>query len=326
MAFPSILPRGKKAAVETPAVGDVEPKRSLGRRLLVWGAYALFGEVCFFLALVLTFPYDLLKSRVEQELSARSGFPTLVGDLSMGPRGLSMEAVKFSLPPPPGEKKRRRLELESLSIRPALLALIKGQPGASFHAALFGGTLAGSFIRRADGYDLDLAIETLDTEPALALVGTGEMKFRGVLDGTVNVNISQETPKDSKGQIDLKLAKAGLAEGKLQGFTLPAVDFGDMDFQLEIEGEKATIKKLESKGNDVEITSIGDIFPNYKALGRSRLDVNTKLKVSPGFWTANQKLAALKDAAFGRYLRKDGAYGLNANGFLSQPSFRTYLN
>jgi type II secretion system protein N len=104
----------------------------------------------------------------------------------------------------------------------------------------------------------------------------------------------------------------GLAsrELKIQGFSIPDLDFEQCWLETEIKGDRLTIKKLELEGKELKVRCLGDLIL------RERGTINLTVKLKP-----SERMAREQEGIFSLLKNKDaeGFYQLNLGGTLSEP-------
>jgi type II secretion system protein N len=93
---------------------------------------------------------------------------------------------------------------------------------------------------------------------------------------------------------------------------------------VRIDGGKATVEKLESRGGDAEITTQDVYAVLQPRLETSPLAGRAKVKVQDAFWsrTTNPGLKSLADAALASARGRDGAWSFQLAGTLTKPLLR----
>lgn len=109
-----------------------------------------------------------------------------------------------------------------------------------------------------------------------------------------------------------KLWIKGLAsrELKIQGFSVPDLDFEQGWLEAEIKGDRLTIKKLEFDGKELKLRCLGDLVL------RERGTLNLTIKLKP-----SERLAIEQAGIFSLIKNKDaeGFYQFSLGGTLSEP-------
>jgi type II secretion system protein N len=134
------------------------------------------------------------------------------------------------------------------------------------------------------------------------------LKDRGFkLSGKLGGNFEM-TGDSGKGKLWLK----GLAsrELKIQGFSIPDLDFEQCWLEAEIKGDRLTIKKLEFEGKELKVRCLGDLVLRERGM----INLTVKLKPSERMEREQAGIISLlknKDA--------EGFYQFILGGTLSEP-------
>lgn len=256
------------------------------------------GYVGFFIVALLfgfyvTFPYDAIRERVQQEASL-AGYFVRMDSLGPGFFGVTASDVKISRKieensdtPPPA------LTIEKISVRPALFP-----PGLAFRLVGFGGVISGSLGVLGD-MGVKLHLDDIDPGQGNVKAFTG-MDLSGRLNGDLNLSIPQVAPPGGKvKEPDLAQANGTLTldgeslavnggtvtvpmYGEPTPMDLPKILFGKLDAKVKIEKGVGTIDTFHAKSTDLDLFLAGTIKLSRK-LEYSELNNDLKLKAEPDF-------------------------------------------
>src|SRR5215217_8924701 len=291
---------------------DTKPAR--WKVILGYGAFAL---VAFILCLLLTFPYDTVRTRLVSE-AAQAGLAVRIGSLRPGLSGVTATNLRVSKPPQPlsaetlaalvsGEgtlpgaaELGEAVVIDSLAVRPTLFP-----PGLAIHANALGGTVAGSM-----GWLGDMKVRA--EMEGLKVSGGNLPAFLGMdLDGELNGVLALTLPKGKSPEPDLSQANGELT----------------LDSQgLIIKGGKATIPMGggNSMPMDLPQVALGALATGTLKLGKRleysepAMDVNLRLDPEA------QKRLGLLAAGITIFPpdKKDPSFrAARLGGFLNRPTF-----
>ena len=269
-------------------------KKTLIRRL----SFTAYFVAAFLVFLLLLFPFDRVKTKLESEVRLRTPFVLSVTRIS--PRFFN----RFVLSDVVVSEKSGRVLFESPSVRTtiSLFNLLRGRSSLDMKAQAYGGELLvkvqdgpGRQYLLVDGNGLDVG--------SYALLKDFGLKLSGKLGGNFEM-----TGDSGKGRLWLK----GLAsrELKIKGFSIPDLDFEQCWLEAEVKGDRLTIKKLELEGKELKVRCLGDLILRE----RGALNLTVKLKLSERLAREQEGLVALlknKDA--------EGFYQFSLGGTLSDP-------
>ena len=257
-------------------------------RWLKWIGYPSWFLLCLVGFLYLTFPTQVLKPAVVSALEdvlgkGKQGRYGTDPEVTIGKldlhylSGLRFERLGIRLGsknPDPG----MLLEFDEASVRLPLLSIFFGSPAVDFSGRLYEGTVDGAVeiaddkakearffgelrsladgklnplnslrtvVLNVEGIKLDRAPPLME---ALGLPVTGTVKLAADLD------LGKDAAKEGKGRITLAGTGLYVGEGKLPiagGFSVPFVDLGVLDAEIEIAEGKGTAKTFKLTGRDL---------------------------------------------------------------------------
>ncbi len=245
-----------------------EKQTALWKRIIGYVTFSLFALVSMFF---ITFPYDALKERLRIEAD-HAGYFVRIGSMGPGLFAVRASDVKISkksdADPPP-----EALVVDALSIGPSLSPL-----GVKVKAGLLGGTVvarvgalgAPRFKLDAEGLDLTRG----------NLKGFSGVDFSGAIEAHVDLTLPRTSAganapaepdlSQASGSINLSTRaltiNGGTANIAIPQFgpeptpvDLPKIAFGDLSGKLSIEKGAATVDKLDTHSDDLELEVTGTI-------------------------------------------------------------------
>ncbi|MCY1034182.1 type II secretion system protein GspN [Corallococcus sp. BB11-1] len=307
--------------------------------------YAAFSLVAFILCVLLTFPYDAVRTRIVTEAAAR-GLAVRIGGLRPGLSGVTATNVRVSKPPTPlgaesvaalargeagglgPEELGEALTFDSVALRPSLFP-----PGLVVNAKAMGGT-----VHVAVG---GLSATSLDVNVNGLQAGAGNLPgYTGVdMEGVLNAKVALTAPGalvrgqpadwsqatgtvalDTQG-LTIKGGKAAIpmGGGPAMPMDLPRVLLGELKGDLQFDKGLGTVRDLNLKSEDLEGTGSGTVKLG-KRLEYSELGLDVRLKFEDAF---QQRLGPLAIAV--NMLPQDrenpGYRGGRLTGMVSSPRF-----
>jgi type II secretion system protein N len=269
-------------------------RKTLVRRL----SLAAYFAAAFLLFLLMLFPFDRIKSKLESEVRLRTPLELSIARIS--PRFFN----RFVLSDVVVADSKGRVLFESKSVKTtvSLFSLLRGALSLSLKAEAYGGELLVKASQAPGRQSLLLDADGLDIASYPMLKDFG-FRLSGKLGGNFEMN-----GDSGKGRIWLK----GLAsrELKVKGFPVPDLDFEKGWFEAELKGDRLTVKKLELDGKDLTVRATGDLVLRE----RGTLNLAIKLKPSERLMHEQSALLSLlktRDA--------EGYHLLTLGGMLSEP-------
>jgi type II secretion system protein N len=268
------------------------------KSLIRWLSFTVYFVAVFLVFLLLLFPFDRVRTRLESEVRLRSPFELAVARIS--PRFFN----RFVLSDVVVSDKSGKILFESPSVRTtvSLFNLLRGRTSLDMKAQAYGGELLVKTQLGPALQHLLLDANGLDIGSYALLKNLG-LKISGKLGGNFEM-----TGDSGKGRLWLK----GLAsrELKIQGFSIPDLDFEQCWLEAEIKGDRLTIKKLELEGKELKVRCLGDLVL------RERGTLNLTIKLKP-----SERLAREQAGIISLLKNKDaeGFYQFSLGGTLSEP-------
>ncbi len=269
-------------------------KRTIIRRLL----FACYFVAAFLIFLLLQFPFDRIKSRIESEVRLRTPYELAIARIS--PRFFNTVVLSDVVV----SDKTGKVLFESPAIRTtiSLFGLVRGLSALSMKASAYNGEL---LVKSQQGPGrqylfIDASGLDINTYPLLKEAG---VHVTGKLGGNFEMN------NDSgKGRLWIK----GVTSRDLtvKGFKIPDLDFEQCWLEAEVKGDRLLVKKLELDGKELKIRATGDLALR----DRGMMNLMVKLKLSERMAQEQSWIIAMlknKDA--------EGYYQFTLGGTLAEP-------
>jgi type II secretion system protein N len=266
--------------------------------LLRWLSFTAYFIAVFLVFLLLLFPFDRVRTKLESEVGLRTPVELSVARIS--PRFFN----RFVLSDVVVSDKGGRVLFESPSVMTtvSLFSALRGRLALDLKGQAYGGALLVRTQQGKGRQNLVVDADGLDIGSYALLKDLG-LKLSGKLGGNFEM-----TGDVGKGRLWLK----GLTsrELKVKGFPVPDLDFEQCWLEAELKGDRLTIKKMELDGKELKVRCLGDLVLR----GRGSLNLTVKLKPSERLATEQAGIFSLlknKDA--------DGFYLFSLGGTLSNP-------
>jgi type II secretion system protein N len=270
-------------------------KKLLIRRI----SFVAYFVVAFLFFLLLLFPADRVKAKLESEVRQRTPLELNVGRVSTRFFNLfALSDVVIS------DRSTGKVLFESQSANASisLWNLLRGLFFVNMKAKAYGGELLLKAQQGPSRQYILLDANSLEISSYSLLKDAG-FRVTGKLGGNIEI-----TGDAGKGRIWLK----GLTsrELKIKGFSVPDLDFEQCWLEADIKGDRMTIRKLELDGKELKVRCLGDLVLRE----RGSLNLTIKLKVSERLAHEQAGLMSLlknKDA--------EGFYQFSLGGTLDAP-------
>jgi type II secretion system protein N len=268
------------------------------KSLIRWLSFTVYFVAVFLLFLLLLFPFDRVRTKLESEVRLRTPFELSVARIS--PRFFN----RFVLYDVVVSGKGGKVLFESPSVRTtvSLFNVLLGRPSLDLRARAYGGELSVKTQQGPARQHLLLDASDLDISSYLLLKELG-FKISGKLGGNYEM-----TGDSGKGRLWIK--GLALRELKIKGFAIPDLDFEQCWLETEIKGDRLTIKKFEFEGKELKVRCLGDLIL------RERGTINLTVKLKP-----SERMAREQEGVFSLFKNKDaeGFYQFSLGGTLSEP-------
>lgn len=305
------------------------PENPIARWKLVC-AYAAFSLFALMVAMVLTFPYETLKERLQSEAES-AGLYLRIG--SMGP-GLGIRATDLRVSKKAAGDEAapaESLEIEKITFRPSLWPL-----GLRVSMSALDGS-ATAVVGGVGDLDVQVELDELDLSKG-NLKGFSGMDLTGKLSGKVELAIPRITPPGAKasepdlgqaaGTVGLELTGLAVNGGTLSltlggepmPVDLPKFTLGDLTGTLTFDKGQGKLDKFTGKGPGFDLEGSGTM-KLAKKLSYAEPNLELRLKASPDF----QKSLGVYGMGLAQLAPdpKDSNWRIaKVTGYLGRPTFR----
>jgi len=273
----------------------IMPERTKLVRVLVFSLYFVIAFVTF---LVVLFPFDRIKTRLESEVRTATQLELSIAGIS--PRFLN----RFVLSDVVLSDRTGKVLFESPSVRThvSLFGFLRGLLSVDLNAQAYGGELSLRSEQGAKRRFVSLDAVGLDIGSYTLLKNFG-LKVSGKLGGSY-----EATGDVGKGRLVIRNLTS--RELKVKGFPVPDLDFDQGWIEGDVKGDRFTIRKLELDGKELKVRISGDLVVRE----RGTLNVTVKFKPSERLATEQAGLLSLlknRDA--------EGYYQVSLGGTLAEP-------
>ena len=227
-------------------------------------SFALYFVIAFMTFLVVLFPFDRIKTRLESETRSRTSLELNIARIS--PRFLNRFVLAdVVLSDPTG---RVLFESPVVHAHVSLFGFLRGLLSVDFKAQAYTGELHVRTEQGAKRQFFAVDAESLDLA-SYALLKNFGLKLSGRLGGAFEMSGDA-----GKGRFLIK--NLASRELKIKGFPVPDLDFEQGWIEGDVKGDRLTIKKLELDGKELKVRVSGDLVMRE----RGTLNLAVKLKVS----------------------------------------------
>lgn len=315
------------------------------RKILKVTGYISFAVLAFSLNFYWTLPDDAIGQRIAYEMTHLCSGPCTVDFTEFRVYGLTgfkaKQMVFKGASKDNGEQKQ--IVFDNIRIRMRMLPLLIGRISFTANVPMGAGDIdlvvsvkakellsssgGTNVLARLGNAQIDFAIKMNDAELGTSpwIADWTSMPLGGTLVGQVDGIWDGKDAMKSTGRAAVRLDKFSMGPGTLGGFTLPALDMGQVDMLINLEQGRARISTYKQTGGvlqtDVSVSTL--IRPEFK---QSTLDVCIKLKAEQSFLTENPKMATVMQLAEAT-LRKDpsGFLHIPLGGSVGAPRLRPSL-
>lgn len=307
------------------------------RQLLKWLGYPALALTTFALTAFYTFPYERLKTKVEQAASAKfemtigSAGPTLI------PGGVVFEDVVIKTRPKDPDEKPAVIHIDELSADPSMLSLLTGTLAVDFDAEIGGGVVEGS-IATGDSFELSVATESLPLGQLPWIAAAVGIPIDGKLDANIELDVPGMKWSEADGKVMLSCPSCTIGDGETEieltpqrgryrgkdiydsGIPVPRLSLGNLKVELLVEDGVAKTERFGGESEDGRLYIDAEIRLSDQ-LERSRLSgcleykltesLKDKGKVAEEFFTAAMVMQS-------RTRKPDGSHAITLGGTLSR--------
>ncbi|EAT14381.1 type II secretion system protein GspN [Desulfuromonas acetoxidans] len=266
--------------------------------------YILATGVFFLLGLFVFFPGDVIRQRLQQELTVRLQQPVDVGATTLGfPLALDIEFTHIPVTP------AVNVTAEQLTLSPVWSSLFSGTPAANLTGELWDGSFD---VTVNSANRLELQANNLHWRGALPEMPalTFDVQLRDLhLTGTLTENLPLET-------LTLSLSSLTLEGMKAIGGSEDSFSLGELFLRARRDNGQLLIEQLQSRDGNLVIQANGRITPGRRP-ELSRLDLSVTLIPQPSTDPALTSLLQLVTPA-----DKNGHFVLQLRGTAAHPILR----
>jgi type II secretion system protein N len=236
-----------------------------------------YGLVCFVVFFLLTFPSGLLLQRLSDTLTRRTGVQIRYAEGQLTWRGgcvlrdVTIETA--ALRPTP-------VQLRHLTVRPALLGLLSGQPfPLAFTTNLYGGMLTGSLWQHGTEHGVHFSLHrlVLGLLPLPAPWDQGHVTGQVTANGDIQGNLAEFS--SLQGSVSVTLDEGALQAGMVGRIPLPALRMFRIHLRARLTGGRLEISELALNTEGVEAHARG-VVAVRTPFSRSGLDLQLIAKVT----------------------------------------------
>ncbi|WP_305045659.1 type II secretion system protein GspN [Geoalkalibacter sp.] len=283
-------------------------KGHLGSRLLLHLSALGLLLIAFVLTLILLFPVQALRDRVEQMIFTQSGVRVDIGGLSVTPpltltlRDLRWQPELRNWPP---------VQVAALRLSPVWSGLFSANPGVHFNAAFAVGSIQGQASR--DG-SLKAAIKGVGIAPFLP--EAFPYPVQGTLSGNFE-SLGELLANSGQASVQLRLEGGALTGLESLGAANGRLSLGQVDLRADLQGRNLRIEELRATEGDLRVDGKGTLLLGADAPS-SRLTAQIELTPAPSLDPNLADLLLLT----GVNPDPTGIYRLRLSGSLAAPVVR----
>ena len=285
--------------------------------------YIGFSLMSLLVSLYMTFPGAAVGQRIAHEVrQATQGSVALsFEDLELYRlTGISAEGVQVELRR--GAQDTQTFALDEATVRLQILSLLMLEPVVSADLKLGDGSIEAEIGQPEEGeYEVkvDIAEVGLASAPMLAeMVG---LPMSGVVTGNVETAIKKD-PRKNEGQLSLQIAGSSVGPGSVGGLTLPKMNLGNLELQVNVDKGRIEISEFKQAGGDIEARLSGHSNLRSSLLSSS-VDACVQFKADAGFLAKNPKMKTIMDLAKIKLKKGESDFlHLPLSGTFSRPRLR----
>ncbi|MEM9067419.1 MAG: type II secretion system protein GspN [Myxococcota bacterium] len=250
---------------------------------------------------LITVPVYVVWPRHPEEVRRRpTGYQLEIVDLSPSwVTGVEATGVRFVKMPEEPDERPVDVTFESLRGRIALLPLLVGTQDVTFGAEVAGGTIEGEAEISQDQQHIIANIASVQLRRVGILRGVLPLPTTGALTGDIDLTLAEEA-EQTNGSINVQLQGVRVGDGSAKlkldgmgdGVTVDEINAGNLAFQADVEAGTATIRRLQGRGDDLELDGDGDIQIR-QPLRASQLNLFLRAKFSDGYKERSDRTRAL---------------------------------
>lgn len=214
--------------------------------------FGVYGFFCVMLFVYMLFPYYTLKPKFEDALSRAANLDITISTIKPAlPLGWTLGGLAIS-----GND-----SLDSLTIKPRILPLIKGDFSLSIKMIEGKGYLKGSvgtsFFKA--GRDADVYITMKDFDLSVFKNLSKKLdEMSGKISGDIDISYLKNKPEKSDGNINLVINN-GQIPLNIPSFPIAAIPFSKLEMDANLDNGLLKIAKAELTGRDISGSMRGDM-------------------------------------------------------------------
>ncbi len=245
--------------------------------------WVLYACAALVVAVVLTFPYDALRTRALAEISSRSGLHITAAEWQLGwPLGFIGHRVTISQPG------RWEVRADRVTTSIGVVSLLTGKPRLDA-TAMFPGRIAAE----AGVIEAKVVVSAWDESGSLALTGRlervdlGTLKLTGVTQGLLQGVVEQQWQRSSDGRLmpigeghwDARIDNLVLEQLPVGPLALPTLTIANVTLTIRCQSQTCQVLSFKGDGPDGSVSGTGTLM-----LGASILQTNMALSLllAPG--------------------------------------------
>ena len=281
------------------------------RKVLRWALYVAFGIGTFLVATVSTFPTTVAAQQVSSQLKKAlpKDMSVELGGVGLTfPLGVKATEVKLRM----GRSKTApAYEFDSITVIPAISAVIQQKMGGSASVEIGGGQIDAKFAQGASGQvEFKAEAEGVNLHAIPALASSANLPLMGTVGLTAEGEWKGNLAKSSF-DASLKMQNLGMGAAKVFSIALPAISLGNVNLKVSNKQGKMELTEFQQGGGNFSVQAKGSVRLKQRFYS-STLDLCFKLKGDEAFLKENPKLKTSMDLGTA-VLHKD------SDGFLHAP-------
>lgn len=267
------------------------------RKIIKWVAIPLGVLFTFVMAIQLTFPYDRLKGKIEEVLSAKFDAEVTGIERSLVPGRFRIERLMLWTRPSTADEKKQTIILSDIEVDIGLLSLLSGKLSVDVDAQMAGGKISlGLGISKA-ALDLSLVTKGLPVHQVPAISAAVGLPMEGGLNASVSLHLPKNNWAEADGRIKVSCPACTIGDGVTkikprapgnnrravfasEGVTVPKLEIGGITGDIEIKKGRGVIRNFGGKSKDGEIRIEAELML-AKVIGDSTMPGCMKFKLSP---------------------------------------------
>jgi type II secretion system protein N len=266
-------------------------------------AYIFTGLLLFLIGLLVFFPEDTLRQKLQYELARNIPGKVVIGNASLRlPYSIHVDNLLLRL----DDRTIPELKLDSLTLTPHLSSLI-GRPGLCFKATDGNGHISGS-VSKAGAVSLDIENYPID-QP---VQGFSDLRLAGkITSGQIEADLQSDL--DNKSIINLQAVGLSLKGTSSLGLTTDQINLGQLELEIVGKGRSLSMSKAVLRGGDV-LAEAGGTFLVGRTIPSTRLNLNITVKAAASLDPSVTSLFELIGAP-----GREGARKVTVRGTLAAP-------